>query len=80
MGKCNYFNAKEHSAAKPQPRSAAFMPLRHTAIWRPWNLLNPNHIRRRSGVNAALRKIFDKMSDLGGLQCKDARPVKLAAR
>ena len=53
------------------------MPLRHTAIWKPWNLLNPNHIGRRSGVNAALRKIFDNMSDLDVLQCKDARAVKL---
>jgi hypothetical protein len=47
------------------------MPLRHTAVWRLWNLLKPNHIGRRSGVNAALRKIFGKMSDLDVLQYKE---------
>jgi len=49
------------------------MPPRHTAIWRLWHLLKPNHIGRRSGVNAALRKIFDNMSDLDGLQCEGAK-------
>ena len=66
------FNAKTQRG-EAATKERGIYAARHTAIWRPWNLLKPNHIGRRSGVNAAFRKIFDKMSDLDGLQCEGAQ-------